>query len=174
MTDMQGLLSVPMGDEIEALGALDCAHLSTEVRQRGIRGGGVQFRHQCLSCGAATSNPLKQSTFAVPPPLWDESLADQWDLDRRIASAQAYEARLEKKRQEGRSRHEQYLRTERWQQLRARALQRDGYVCQGCLEKPAVDVRHLTYANHGDELLYQLVSLCKSCHERAHHRGSGQ
>ncbi len=61
-----------------------------------------------------------------------------------------------------------YLQTDHWKGVRLRVLVRDRNICQGCLSEPATQVHHLTYAHRGDELLFELTSLCDSCHERAH------
>ena len=49
-------------------------------------------------------------------------------------------------------------------------LQRAGHICQGCLSAKAEVVHHLTYDHVGDELLYELVALCRACHDRAHNK----
>ena len=64
-----------------------------------------------------------------------------------------------------------YLRTDAWRAKRAQALKRDSNLCQGCRERPATQVHHLSHAHVGDELLFELVSICDVCHERAHRKG---
>jgi hypothetical protein len=61
-----------------------------------------------------------------------------------------------------------YLNTPVWKNKRQKILERDNWLCQGCLEKKATDVHHLTYANIYNELMFQLISLCKECHKRIH------
>lgn len=61
-----------------------------------------------------------------------------------------------------------YLKTDVWQYKRQQVLEREGYQCQGCRISKAVHVHHTTYKNLGDELLFQLVALCKDCHSKLH------
>ena len=64
--------------------------------------------------------------------------------------------------------YEAYLKTPEWKEKRLKVFKRDKNICQGCLEKPAEHVHHLTYARIYNELLYDLISLCKDCHSLAH------
>ena len=61
-----------------------------------------------------------------------------------------------------------YLESDEWREKRKFVLERDGYQCQGCLKEDATQVHHLSYKNVGEELMYQLTSLCDFCHEKAH------
>lgn len=64
--------------------------------------------------------------------------------------------------------YDEYLLTNKWQNIRSLVLERDNYICQGCLNSKAKDVHHTTYANLFDELLFQLIPLCRSCHQKLH------
>ncbi len=64
--------------------------------------------------------------------------------------------------------YSQYLKSPEWKSLRNIVLERDKNICQGCLSAPAQHVHHLTYNNFGDELLFQLISLCVKCHNKLH------
>lgn len=61
-----------------------------------------------------------------------------------------------------------YLKTPQWQYKRQQVLERAGYQCEGCRISKAVHVHHTTYENLYDELLFQLVALCVSCHNKLH------
>lgn len=61
-----------------------------------------------------------------------------------------------------------YLKGESWQELRRRVLERDNYLCQACLSKDAQDVHHITYANFGKEFCFELMSVCRDCHNLLH------
>lgn len=63
-----------------------------------------------------------------------------------------------------------YLESPEWATIRRKVLKRDGYLCQGCLEKPGTIVHHLTYKRQGNEMACDLISLCKDCHDRIHGR----
>jgi len=61
-----------------------------------------------------------------------------------------------------------YLQSDHWKDVRQRVLVRDKFLCQGCFREKATEVHHLTYAHRGSELLFELVAVCATCHERAH------
>ena len=66
--------------------------------------------------------------------------------------------------------YQDYLKSEQWQQLRLKVLQRDGFRCQCCLAARAPEVHHKTYSNARREIAFELVSLCRDCHRRLHGR----
>ena len=64
--------------------------------------------------------------------------------------------------------YSEYLLSEKWYEIRKKVLKRDNYTCQGCLEKEAEEVHHKNYTHLFDELLFDLISVCKSCHIKIH------
>lgn len=74
----------------------------------------------------------------------------------------------ENKQLEFQKKYNYVMQSEDWRQIRKLALERDNYLCQGCRLKKAAEVHHTTYKNLGDELLFQLVSLCVNCHQKLH------
>jgi len=69
-----------------------------------------------------------------------------------------------------RNEYDDYLNSENWRNKRAIVLKRDKYLCQGCFVNKATQVHHLSYKNVGDELLFQLISICDVCHEKCHEK----
>lgn len=61
-----------------------------------------------------------------------------------------------------------YLKTEHWQQTRAKALKRAGYKCQLCAATERLDVHHNTYERLGGEKPTDMVVLCRDCHKTHH------
>ena len=61
--------------------------------------------------------------------------------------------------------YKEYITSERWKGIRAAALKRDGEICQGCLVSSATEVHHKTYDHLYNEPLFDLVSVCQTCHE---------
>ena len=57
-----------------------------------------------------------------------------------------------------------YLASKEWKKRRARVMDRDNYLCRIC-GKRATEVHHLTYDRIFDEPLYDLVAICRECHE---------
>jgi hypothetical protein len=151
----------------DATAPWNCAHQQTELRTRRIAGGGIQYAHQCLSCGRAVGNAVPHNKIGVLPPMWDETIAALHEercvqyrlrraIDREREAAQRREA------------YQSYLLTPQWRDKRRRVLERERYICQGCRERRAEEVHHLTYERVGRELLFDLVALCSLCHRAAH------
>ena len=142
----------------------NCAHADAELRARRIANGGLQYRRQCLECGQSVGNAVPHKDVAVPPPEWDDTLHAQWSQKQEVM-------RLAKRSDEHATwlqAHSEYLLSDTWRAKRRAVLKRDDHFCQGCLQAPATEVHHLTYANYGDEFLFELISLCQPCHERVH------
>ena len=66
--------------------------------------------------------------------------------------------------------YEAYLKSANWRALRDKILKRDGWKCTKCGGKYNLHVHHLTYEHVGEELLKDLKTLCRKCHE-AQHKG---
>ena len=64
--------------------------------------------------------------------------------------------------------YSRYLKSEEWQNLRLKVLARAKHICEGCGEQPATHVHHLTYDRFGNEMLFDLVAVCESCHKKIH------
>ena len=64
--------------------------------------------------------------------------------------------------------YKQYRRTKEWQARRTRVLQRAGGRCEVCYASGLIDVHHRSYSRYGDELLSDLIALCRPCHQRHH------
>lgn len=149
-----------------------CAHRADEVRRRSDSLGRPQLMRQCLECGAPTSSALAQRGIDLDTvPAWDQDLPNAFaSRGRAIRAAveQDRAAAAAEQSQQWWDKYTAYLRTPEWARRREAVLERDGYLCRGCLKRPAEHVHHLTYAHVGHELAFELVSLCRACHERAH------
>jgi 5-methylcytosine-specific restriction endonuclease McrA len=62
----------------------------------------------------------------------------------------------------------EYLRTPEWRARRNRVLIRAGNKCELCYANGLIDVHHRTYDRYTQELLSDLIALCRSCHKRFH------
>lgn len=62
--------------------------------------------------------------------------------------------------------YHRYLRSPEWRSIRERVIARDKELCQGCLQEKAVEAHHLTYANIGEEFLFELVAIGPRCQRR--------
>lgn len=147
-----------------------CEHPNTNLRRRVIKGGSVQYVYQCLRCGEAQRQPLaKAKALEVcggqePPPFSDD-LRELWE-QRRTEAAEQIKARFS--RDEFFAEYGSYLNSEAWAMRRNRVFKRAGGICEGCGERTATQVHHLTYEHVGAEFLFELAAVCAPCHDKLH------
>jgi 5-methylcytosine-specific restriction endonuclease McrA len=102
---------------------------------------------------------------------WDEELKNvYWERERRAHEKKtaARVEQAEKKDAEWWAFYDEHIKSAKWRGLRRAVIRRCGGRCEGCAEAEVEHVHHLTYNNLGDELLFQLVGLCRDCHQRVH------
>lgn len=153
-----------------------CAH-RFRVQRRTASNGTVMFCRQCETCGNQTAwigrAKLTADEMAAARELRDHddpAFADWLNFERTAwelyqartgpGRAMEYEAR--------RNAYHEWLKTVDWKEVRRKRLEMDGYVCQGCGVARAEQVHHITYSHATSPFLFQLVSLCRECHERYH------
>jgi 5-methylcytosine-specific restriction endonuclease McrA len=145
-----------------------CAHAVSVTCIRTIGGGGTQIVRQCKTCGAPTSSAIARSKFTsvelAALPAYRDDAMEEYGRKQREAAQLAWDMES----QDRKHAYALYLQSPEWQARRRLTLERDKYKCQGCLTAPATQVHHKNYDHRGDELLYDLVSLCRSCHEKTH------
>jgi hypothetical protein len=152
--------------------AMDChKHNSLLVRKEN-RAGTFMYTYQCLVCGGIDHSKTGHGVWIPKPatvdldsiPLWNEEIAQAAAKAAKFAAESAQADRD----QEWWDRYHSHLQSDYWHALRQKALRRDKWLCQGCLECAAEEIHHLTYERLGHELLCDVVSLCIDCHRRCH------
>ncbi len=129
------------------------------------------YRSQCLECGemvAALKKGVGKGLYLASQlmhaiPFDDTIRTKRYELIR----VRAEELECQKKDQWF-VQYDAYLRSPEWDKKRKAVLERDKYLCQGCLSKRAVQAHHLTYAHVGNEFLFELIAVCIDCHRRIH------
>jgi len=135
--------------------------------------GSKQLRHQCDTCGKLLPNHLAHRFAKPDTPNINIAALEKYNQNQEREwqdKFRSFDEQREQERREWFEAHTEHLGTDEWQEKRVAVLERENGVCQGCREAPAEHVHHLSYAHWRDELLFELVALCKSCHERAHGR----
>lgn len=137
---------------------------------------------QCSVCGSLVGGWKKLSQVgdieALAP--WDQTIAETF---RRAENARVkdYRAALvdergvagfakapEREPPNFWTKYSEYLASPEWAEKRRRVLDRADYRCEGCGERQATQVHHLTYARVGKEMLFDLVAVCDYCHDVIH------
>jgi len=150
-----------------------CCGYPMEHRRRYYPDSGVtQGRAQCAFCGSCFGDAVK----VVPDmPIFDDDAFAQWREGRSIFYAERAAQRMAEFYEKQTKRlstlegmdYSEYLQTDHWRKMRTLALLRDDWECQVC-KAPATEVHHITYNHRGHEYLWELVSLCRSCHQDQH------
>lgn len=146
-----------------------CEHSESELRVRSVRGGAKQYVKQCLRCGDAVSNPIKAEAALElnggnPLPQFDDQLQAAWS---KVVNESA--ARIKCADDSAFwSAYDDYLASAEWQEKRRKVFARAHGICEGCGESDASEVHHISYAHVGAEFLFELVAVCKACHDRIH------
>jgi len=157
--------------ELAAFDQKECEHLRKELRRGTTRSGGTQIKYQCLDCGELVGNAV--AIKDAPPDLApvDINFRDQRQREHAAAREAIYHKHIRLQRAEGVKTNEwytAYLRSGKWASKRTKVFERANNLCEGCREREAKVVHHLTYEHIGDELLFELVALCPDCHARCH------
>jgi hypothetical protein len=168
-------LKVPDDWRSDTGDAVHCRHPRKELRLRTIKGDKTALFFQCLVCGQSAGGGAQAKTLA------NVAGARRWDVDLerrfRALCEHFYErcranfdsAKLAEA-EDWQARYAAHVNPDNpaWQAIRRKVLRRCGGVCEGCLEKPAAHVHHLTYAHLGNELLFELRGVCRDCHRVLH------
>jgi len=125
------------------------------------------LRMQCFTCyqlhGKAFKKTEVQNFDSLIVSMPEMTMNDRWrERDRFMKFINDSKAKI------SRNNYSNYLSSESWKNKRKEILKRDSYICQGCLTENATEVHHITYNNIGDELYFQLISLCSDCHAKVH------
>jgi len=157
----------------EELNAPDrCQHQNSELRKKPDKNGNPRLHTQCLECGSSVGPRISIKKFTKTEieglPLFDETIQKQrWaDFQARFSMVEAQ--RKQELKERWRECYELYLQTPEWKHRRSLVLKRAAGWCEGCMKEPSTEVHHTTYDNVGEEFLFQLVALCRVCHERLH------
>ena len=154
-----------------------CSHEKLNLKKRKVKGGAFQYVKQCLVCGNAMPQPIKQEVAlsangGIEPSSFDEKLQIDWKTNKEQAYSEIkerYESSKKVEIAEHTDEYWEYLNSSpEWQLKRRKVFARAKNICEGCAEQPATEVHHISYDNIFDELLYQLVALCEDCHKKAH------
>lgn len=148
---------------------MECTNCDFKFAKQAKSNGDWMLKQQCSNCGQSAGKTFKfeliggkQNLFKIP--LFDEEKLQAY-YDRQQQKRQAdYAVELDEKRKV----YYEYLKSDKWKLKRDKVMLRDKNVCQACLTRTATDVHHLTYERIYNEPLFDLVAICRPCHEKIH------
>ena len=124
------------------------------------------LREQCPDCGRLFGQSVSHSKAKPDTPAADLNAAKRY-VELEQAERDAERLRVQdNEREKWRTEYYQYLQTDEWRQRRELVLKRADFICEGCGTKSATEVHHTTYDHVQNEFLWQLVAICRDCHER--------
>jgi 5-methylcytosine-specific restriction endonuclease McrA len=153
-----------------------CLHLERQSCWAYDSSGRKALRHQCLLCGEIIGPAKRQSEALPDTPDADVDKWKRYQEQREISYRSIFRRHIAIQRAEHtdfKGQHAAYLQTDAWKSKRAKVIKRANGICEGCLEQPATQVHHLTYEHWTNELLYELVAICRDCHMKAHDKDDG-
>jgi 5-methylcytosine-specific restriction endonuclease McrA len=134
---------------------------------------GKHYHIHCSQCGSIVKRLSKSEVMKIDTASIVEYPSEYFDKKRRDEYEQRHQAwqkemqdERDKKDREWLAWYEKYLESEAWQQKRGLVLKRANWMCEGCGKNRANQVHHLTYERVGDEMLFDLVAICKECHDK--------
>lgn len=141
-----------------------------------IAGGQTRYGIKCTKCGHINGGkPI--SPISLSPAERTAAHARLEDLakgresaereveDRNRTATIRRQAEREAEREKWWADYDVYLFTPEWRAKRAAVLKRDNYECQACCIAKATEVHHITYRHVFGEPLFDLVAVCRPCHE---------
>jgi 5-methylcytosine-specific restriction endonuclease McrA len=147
-----------------------CEEHEFEVVAVQARNGSLMYRRQCVRCGNPSGQWISKEKVTdaetvkkVPADLREE-YAKQRDARWKAVQGRHVVAQL----REGDSDYADYLSSPEWKAKRLKVLRRADNICEGCGERKATEVHHLSYRHVGNEFLWELVAICDDCHQRVH------
>lgn len=145
--------------------------------------GRASYRGACLRCGYICTESMKHDRakrLGVSSVTVDEidTIAEsyiakrkEW-LDEIETDAVLREiSRRDQENDKRRDEYQQYLKTPKWRAIAAKVMDRANGICEGCLDASASEVHHVSYQHVGNEFAFELLALCRTCHERWHNKG---
>jgi hypothetical protein len=150
----------------------DCPHEKKEIRYRLCSNGNKMYIHQCLRCGQNVGAWIHKNSIAnisSTKPIDDE-------LKKGVSNLllELYKRKSIAKKADFFDDYDEYLRSSEWTEKRHRVLNRCHNICEGCGKNKAVQVHHLSYQHYRNEFLFELVGICKKCHDTLHEKQDGQ
>lgn len=162
-----------------------CNHKYTEKTHRIYENGNDAIVLQCVDCGKHVSNIKKSKKENINAlrkfeEKKEKSLYEEYEhwADKRYnelkRKKKEHDAKIRKDIYEGKyvfkvnKTFNTYYDSQQWAWARKKILKRDNHKCQSC-NQDATCVHHITYERLGEESHFDLISLCKDCHNAVHY-----
>lgn len=160
---MEASALVVQMDELLFSRQRSCQCTRKELRWGVKVNGAKYYKWQCVDCLKCGQEVSKLFAKGRESQIVDVDETDYMSPER---IQERTRARREQVSLEWWSKYNAYLLTPKWRAKREAVMRRDNGVCQACLSARASDVHHLTYDHLFDEPLFDLIAVCRPCHDR--------
>lgn len=131
--------------------------------------------NMCLNCLHKFGGDVKKTTPHILSVTYEErqiiidKIQTQYrDLYKPLLN-KVNQVSLQRIRDQNRSEYIEYLRSDKWKEKRLQRLKLDNFTCQICgIQNGKLDVHHTTYNTFGNESIYDIITLCRPCHNKLH------
>lgn len=141
-----------------------------------IRDGRFQIKKQCYNCGMIQGPcyPFKTveniEDLTISSRVFQDNLIEARSeefLNMRMQVLKMFQEKsgVHTDKEGPLLEYAEYLKSPEWKEKRKMVMQRDKYICQSCLVEDAREVHHLTYRHLYNEPLFDLVAVCRDCHQ---------
>lgn len=152
--------------------SISCDHSQKKLGRVAYRNGSLHVRTVCLVCGQFVGDTTKKlPEHDQLETINYERIAKEYRANRQKGWDEVLQkhARMQRRRSAGyQKEYLGYLASPVWRAVRDKVLQRANFVCEGCLERPATQVHHLSYRYFRREMMFDLVAVCRDCHAICH------
>lgn len=150
-----------------------CQHTSQLTGKTVSSIGAEMYRRYCKTCGIATTQflphrTIEGTTITVMDAESRDAMVDKYVSDRRDALDAIANRAAIRVQPANRAEYSDYRASPAWREKRTYVMNRCGGLCEGCRTSESHDVHHLSYQHMGNEFLFELVGLCRPCHDRWH------
>lgn len=146
-----------------------CSHPSKEPRYRTISNGARVCFWQCLVCGFSLGHVRRDEVTAREQARWTIDFDEDLKAEGERRLSDAWDRWRSQQNQLWWTEYDDYLQSDSWKARRRERLILDNFRCQAVLSGCAVsatEVHHLSYQHLGNEPLFELISVCRSCHDQ--------
>ena len=152
------------------IASLECDHQKQKVRYKLASNNTKMFKLQCVRCGELFGEWIPHHKINNQNSIEqiDENLRDSFNQTIYELKKALQERTISLDKINFHDWYKDYLKSPEWREKRLLVLDRCNNVCEGCRQKVAIEVHHLTYKNVGKEFLFELIGICLGCHERVH------
>lgn len=149
-----------------------CKNPDLIIRQFHSNNSTTTLYYQCKNCsGSDRTKKLSQKKYSKDiDSEFDYDGFENWKLERENEKKKIYNLIIKESNylNSNKYKYYKYLESNEWKAIRNDRMKMDNYLCQECRNAKADEVHHITYNRIFEEILEDLISVCKPCHKKLH------